>query len=105
MAFSTAAAWTLPAALMMALLAPASSASPAAKEGTAAALTAFGLTGTWSDDCTKDPAQEGARLIYSPPGIGTPGYRFVLFDKNGNKITVSSDILSAMRLPQGKLKT
>jgi hypothetical protein len=29
----------------------------------------------------------------------------VLFDKDGNKITVSSDILSAARLPQGKLKT
>ncbi len=29
----------------------------------------------------------------------------MLFDKDGNKITVSSDILSAARLPQGKLKT
>ena len=105
MARSVAAAWTLPAALMMALLAPASSASPAAADTTATALTAFGLTGTWSDDCTKDPAKEGARLTYSPPGIGTPSYRFVLFDKDGNKITVSSDILSAARLPQGRLKT
>jgi hypothetical protein len=102
MALSTAAAWTLLAALMMSLLTPS---SPAAAETTAAALTAFGLTGTWSDDCTKDPAKEGARLTYSPPGTGTPSYRFVLFDKDGNKITVSSDILSAARLPQGKLKT
>ena len=102
MTFGAAAAWTLPAALMLALLA---STSPAAAEATAAAMTAFGLTGTWSEDCTKDPAKEGARLTYSPPGTRTPSYRFVMFDKDGNKITVSSDILSAARLPQGKLKT
>src|SRR5207237_10311347 len=71
----------------------------------AAAMKAFGLTGTWSDDCAEDPAKEGARLIYSPPGTRIPSYRFVMFDKDGNKITVSSDILSAARLPQGKLKT
>jgi len=88
--------------LIVLLLAPV---LPAAAETTAAALTAFGLTGTWSDDCAKDPAKEGARLTYSPPGTRTPSYRFVLFDKDGNKITVSSDILSAARLPQGKLKT
>ena len=101
MACSAARACTLPAALAMTL----ASALPAVAETTAAAMTAFGLTGTWSDDCAKDPAKEGARLIYSPPGSRTPSYRFVLFDKDGNKITVSSDILSAARLPQGKLKT
>src|SRR6266436_4009810 len=101
MACSAARAWTLPAVLAITL----ASALPAPAETTAAAMTAFGLTGTWSDDCTKDPAKDGARLTYSPPGIGTPSYRFVLFDKDGNKITVSSDILSAARLPQGKLKT
>src|SRR5437660_5190504 len=101
MACSAAAAWTLPAALAITL----ASAWPASAETTAAAMTAFGLTGTWSDDCTKDPAKEGARLTYSPPGTRTPSYRFVLFDKDGNKITVSSDILPAARLPQGKLKT
>ena len=101
MACSAAAGWTLPAALAITL----ASAWPALAETTAAAMTAFGLTGTWSDDCTKDPAKEGARLTYSPPGTRTPSYRFVLFDKDGNKITVSSDILSAARLPQGKLKT
>src|SRR5438105_11695685 len=101
MACSAAAGWTLPAALAITL----ASALPAVAETTAAAMTAFGLTGTWSDDCAKDPAKEGARLIYSPPGSRTPSYRFVMFDKDGNKITVSSDILSAARLPQGKLKT
>src|SRR6267143_995138 len=65
--------------LIVLLLAPVLT---AAAETTAAAMTAFGLTGT-----------------------RTPSYRFVLFDKGGNKITVSSDILSAARLPQGKLKT
>ena len=102
MAVGTAASpWILPAALAITL----ASALPAVAETTAAAMTAFGLTGTWSDDCAKDPAKEGARLIYSPPGSRTPSYRFVMFDKDGNKITVSSDILSAARLPQGKLKT
>jgi hypothetical protein len=101
MAFSATAAWTLPAALMLML----ASASPAAAETTAAAMTAFGLTGTWSEDCTKDPAKEGARLTYSPPGARTPSYLFVLFDNNGNKITFSTDVLSATRLPQGKMKT
>jgi hypothetical protein len=101
MTFNAAAAWGLPAALMLML----ASASPTAAETTTAAMTTFGLTGTWSEDCTKDPAKEGARLTYSPPGAQTPSYRFVLFDKDGNKITVSSDILSAARLPQGKLKT
>src|SRR5207237_938507 len=93
MACSAAAGWTLPAALAITL----ASALPASTETTAAAMTAFGLTGTWSDDCTKDPAKEGARLIYSPPGTRTPSYRFVMFDKDGNKITVSSDILTAER--------
>jgi hypothetical protein len=99
MTLSMNAGWALAAALVMTLLAPASA------ETTAAAMTAFGLTGTWSEDCTNDPAKEGARLTYSPPGIGTPSYRFVLFDKNGNQITTSADILSATRLPQGKIKT
>src|SRR5437867_1490314 len=101
MACSAAAAWTLPAALVVALLSPA---SPAAAESTAAAMTAFGLTGTWSDDCAKDPAKEGARLIYNVPKTGTPSYRFVMFDKNGNQITSSFDILSATRLPESKMK-
>jgi hypothetical protein len=101
MAFRTAATWTLPAALMLML----ASASPAAVETTAAAMAAFGLTGTWSEDCTKDPAKEGARLTYSPPGIRIPSYLFVLFDKDGNKITFSADVLSANRLPSGGMKT
>ena len=78
---------------------------PAAADTTAAALTAFGLTGTWSEDCAKDPAKEGARLTYSPPGTRTPSYLFVLFDNTGNKITFSADILSATRLARGQLKT
>ncbi|HYU13566.1 MAG TPA: hypothetical protein VEK82_13385 [Stellaceae bacterium] len=101
MTFGAAAAWAPLAALMLTL----ASASPAVAETTAAAMTAFGLTGTWSEDCTKDPAKEGARLTYSPPEARTPSYLFVLFDNNGNKITFSADILSADRLPQDELKT
>jgi hypothetical protein len=93
------AGWALSAVLVMTLLAPASA------ETTAAAMTAFGLTGTWSEDCTKDPAKEGARLTYSPPGTRTPSYLFVLFDNNGNKITFSADVLSANQLPSGGMKT
>jgi hypothetical protein len=94
MTFSMTAGWALSAALVMTLLAPAS----------AAAMTAFGLTGTWSEDCAKDPAKEGARLTYSPPEARTSSYLFVLFDDNGNKITFSAYVLSAKRLPQGKMK-
>src|SRR5260370_387684 len=79
--------------------------SPGAAETAAAAMTGFGLTGTWSEDCAKDPAKEGARLTYSPPGARTPSYLFVLFDNIGNKITFSADVLSANRLPSGKIKT
>jgi hypothetical protein len=102
MAFRAAPRWILPAALMTILLA---CAPPALAETTAAAMTAFGMTGTWSEDCTKDPTKEGARLTYNLPAAGTPGYRFVLFDRNGNQITSSFDILSATTLPEGKIRT
>src|SRR3984893_252042 len=102
MAFRALPRWILPAALMTVLLAPA---SPALAETTTAAMTAFGMTGTWSEDCTKDPAKEGARLTYNLPTAGAPGYRFVLFDRNGNQITSSFDILTATTLPEGKIRT
>jgi len=102
MACRAAPRWILPAALMTLLLA---CAPPALAETTAAAMTAFGMTGTWSEDCTKDPTKEGARLTYNLPAAGTPGYRFVLFDRNGNQITSSFDILSAATLPEGKIRT
>lgn len=83
----------------------------AAAESAAEAIRAFGLTGTWSVDCKRDPYQAcennrcGARLTYIAPSSGAPTIRNVIGTFSPGQVrTFISTIHSATRVADDKLK-
>ena len=71
--------------------------SPAFPESASAALEKFGLVGTWSDDCARDPAKDGGRLRFTVPLIGAPRMEDPRTDD-------SAEITSAVRVTEDKIK-
>ncbi|MBR0818494.1 hypothetical protein [Bradyrhizobium liaoningense] len=83
----------------------------AAAESAAEAIRAFGLIGTWSADCKRDPYQAcennrcGARLTYIVPTSGAPTIRNVIGTFSPGQVrTFVSTIHSATRVAGDKLK-
>jgi len=83
----------------------------AAAESAAEAIRAFGLIGTWSVDCKRDPYQAcennrcGARLTYIAPSSGAPTIRNVIGTFSPGQVrTFVSTIHSATRVADDKLK-
>jgi hypothetical protein len=83
----------------------------AAAESTAEVIRAFGLTGTWSVDCKRDPYQAcekdrcGARMTYIAPSSGAPTIKNVIGTFSAGQVrTFNSTIHSATRIAADKLK-
>jgi hypothetical protein len=79
--------------------------SAIAAEGTAEALTAFDLIGTWSPDCVQEPGKssKSLRITYSVPLIGAAQIRSV--NCLGSDCNVSElEINSAQRITESKLR-
>jgi hypothetical protein len=83
----------------------------AAAESAAEAIRAFGLTGTWSVDCKRDPYQAcennrcGARLTYIASSSGAPTTRNVIGTFTPGQVrTFISTIYSATRIADDKIK-
>ncbi|MBR0910938.1 hypothetical protein [Bradyrhizobium japonicum] len=83
----------------------------AAAESAAEVIRAFGLTGTWSVDCKRDPYQAcennrcGARLTYIAPSSGAPTIRNVIGTFSSGQVrTFVSTIHSATRVADDKIK-
>jgi hypothetical protein len=73
-------------------------------ESTKDALASFGILGTWSSDCTKDPTREPVgRSTYSAPLVGAATVEQVRGDPDGFSI-VGWDIESAARVAEDKIR-
>ena len=79
-----------------------------AAETVAEAMRIFGLLGTWSEDCAKDPSREGSdRETYTAPARGPPKRTIVTTSICSDKQYVSEDnneIMAALRVTQNKIK-
>ncbi|MEK9279761.1 MULTISPECIES: hypothetical protein [unclassified Bradyrhizobium] len=83
----------------------------AAEESAAEVIRSFGLIGTWSVDCKRDPNQVctnngcGARLTYVVPFSGPPTIRNVIGTFSPGQVrTFVSTIYSATRVADDKIK-
>jgi hypothetical protein len=81
-------------ALVAFILAP-----PAFAENTADALKTFGLIGTWSRDCAKDPTKDGERSTYAVPLFGAPTITVIRPHH-----LIEHEIRSAVRATEDKIK-
>lgn len=72
---------------------------PAWAQSAAATIRAFGLVGTWSSDCGRDPGahQPGYRMAVAVPAKGPPT-RTVVSSDGAKTTTVTAEILGASRL-------
>src|SRR6476619_4816625 len=80
-----------------------------AAETTAEAMRMFGLLGTWSEDCAKDPGREvSARDTYTVPARGLPKRTIVMTllpsDKHPYMLEEIYEIITALRVTQNKIK-
>jgi hypothetical protein len=82
-----------------------------AAESAAEAIRAFGLTGTWSVDCKRDPQQVcepnacGARMTYIVPPTEAPTISNVIGTFSPGQVkTFTSTILSATRIADDTIK-
>ena len=80
-------------------------------EGMAEAITAFGLVGTWSVDCRKEPMQGcdanacGSRTTYTVPPSGPPTIRNIIGTREeGQAIVFLTTIHSAERIADDKIR-
>jgi hypothetical protein len=84
------------------------SVSSYAAETAAEAMRIFGLLGTWSEDCAKDPSRENSdRETYTAPARGPPKRTIVTTSIRSDKRYVSEDIneiMAALRVTQNKIK-
>ncbi|WP_145927715.1 hypothetical protein [Bradyrhizobium neotropicale] len=83
----------------------------AAEESAAQVIQSFGLVGTWSVDCKRDPNQVctnngcGARMTYIVPSAGPPTIRNVIGTFSPGQVrTFVSTIHSATRIADDKIK-
>lgn len=82
-----------------------------AAESAADVIRTFGLIGTWSVDCKRDPYQAcennrcGARLTYIAPSSGAPTIKNVIGTFSSGQVrTFISTIYSATRVADDKIK-
>ena len=85
------------------------SVSSYAAETAAEAMRMFGLLGTWSEDCAKDPGREvSARDTYTVPARGLPKRTIVMTlvpsDKQPYMLEEIYEIITALRVTQNKIK-
>ncbi|HEX3883554.1 MAG TPA: hypothetical protein VHW66_12915 [Stellaceae bacterium] len=75
-------------------------ATPAQADIVGAAVQAFGLVGTWSNDCSRnlDKHQAGFRMSFEVPDHGPP-IRTIVSSDGAKTTTVKSEVLSA--IPNG----
>ena len=65
----------------------------------------FGLTGTWSLDCSKDIKTELAgRTVYETTSLGGASQTNTTRFQNGMTFTVRSEIPEAIKIPSDKIK-
>jgi hypothetical protein len=83
----------------------------AAEESAAEVIQSFGLVGTWSVDCKRDPNQActsngcGARMTYIVPPSGSPTIRNVIGTFSPGQVrTFISTIYAATRIADDKIK-
>jgi hypothetical protein len=72
---------------------------PSGAESTAEAMKNFGLIGTWSTDCAKDPAKDGERTTWDVPIFGVATETFA-----NPSFVFTHEIKSAVRVTDEKLK-
>jgi hypothetical protein len=73
--------------------------SPAFAESTVTALDAFGLIGTWAEDCAKN----GLRGTFAAPFLGVPTWTISGSDGD-NSVLMQFEIKSATRITEDKIK-
>jgi|SRR5581483_9121475 len=74
-------------------------------ESASDALKSFGLIGTWSPDCAKDPTKEpGMRVTYRVPLVGPPTETVVWHAPNIIAEEVKWEVKSAVRITEDKLR-
>jgi hypothetical protein len=74
-------------------------------EGAAEAIGGFGLVGTWSPDCAKDPVKEhGFRMTFSIPGAGPPTETIVLSSPINPAKRLDWQITSAVRVAKDRIE-
>jgi len=74
---------------------------PASAESTSGAMQAFGLVGTWSEDCA---AQGAARLAHAYPVFGNPTITITANNSKDGSGTLEVEIKSASKVTDEKLK-
>jgi hypothetical protein len=68
-------------------------------------MQAFGLVGTWSRDCEKDPMKGGYRITFAVPPFGAPTRSTIVSTPNGRfGVTTQADIKSAILVADDKIK-
>jgi hypothetical protein len=77
---------------------------PARADIVGAAVQAYGLVGTWSNDCSRnlEKHQAGLRITFEVPEKGPP-IRTVISSDGAKTTTVKAEVLSAVPLGTGDL--
>jgi hypothetical protein len=74
-------------------------------ESTSDVLRAFGLVGTWSLDCSKDPTKEAAsRVVYKTSLAGAATYDSIIRFPNGQTVVSKNEIQQAVIIGEDKIK-
>ena len=78
---------------------------PAGAESVKDVIKVFGLVGTWSPDCSKDPLKEtGTRSTYEIPMFGSATLSTINRIESGMTIRTKSEIQEAVRITEDKIK-
>jgi hypothetical protein len=76
-------------------------------ESSTEAIRAFGLVGTWSPDCSRDPTKPDMRTTYAAPELGAPTVILVFSTASGASamtVMTKSEIKSAARIAEEKIQ-